>query len=160
MFGGKAINYDDIKTAVEKITRRKGKLISPADLQDGDLVYIGENTSPALIRIDGAGDTERVSTYSNIWAYFVGYPVIGSSARRSDIASDIVLRRVATQADYPVPEYPHSTITTVTPQPDGSMLCQNMVHGMTGQTFVVSPAKLAEMKGRNDRVWVQQEVTK
>lgn len=154
MFGSKPTNYNAIKEAIEKLTRRKGTLITAADLQNGDLIRIGDNTSLTLVRVDGEGDNERVSTYENIWAYLIGRS-IGSSGKRAGIKPEITLRRVATQADYPVPDYPHEIMTSVEPLADGTFRCQNYVRGNIGQTFTVTAEMLAQMKATNDRKWVE-----
>lgn len=156
MFGSRPTNYEAIKAAIEKVTRRKGAPVTAAELQNGDLIRIGEETCLTMVLVEGEGDAERITTYGNIWLYFLGR-AIGSSGKRAGIKPEIALRRVATQADYPVPDYPHDLITSVEPLADGTFRCQNYVHGNVGQTFTVTAEKLAQMKTRNDRKWVDEE---
>jgi len=78
---------------------------------------------------------------------------VGSGGRLADMP-DKPVNIVASKADYPEPDRESAVKTIVHPRTDGSFCCQNLIYGLSGQHFRITAERLAELRAKNDREWI------
>jgi len=146
MYSIKVHNRDEITTALNRISKHKGKLISSKELQDGDL-FRHSHYGLDIFHLDDG----HFSVFS-AWADLFGDMCIGNGGN-IDQLNDVQVTLLAHKDDYPQPIKDSPITTIVHKRTDGSFCCQNLIYYHNGQHFRITADKLAELKAEGGRQW-------
>lgn len=138
MFGSPSIiNRREINAAYDKLSKRKGKVINAAEVNDGDIVRKTDERqivyTMLMARIEKNGDLTLCRAHDLLYsnAYF-------ATRIPSKEFHKVSYRRVATENEYPQPAREPEITTLVYFNDDGTVCCQNHIHGLAGQHFTLS----------------------
>ncbi len=147
MYSVKVRNQDAILAALKRIEKCKGKAIPACQLQDGDL-FRDDGRCLDIFKRDG----EHYSVFP-AWHDLLGQMSIGTGGNIASLGHKPVTV-VAHKPDYPEPDKESAVKTIVHPRADGTVCCQNLVYGLSGQHFHITQDKLVELKDHHDREWI------
>ena len=147
MYSLKVLNKDEVTQALKRIEKRKGKIITPRDLKDGD-IFRFNSYDLNIFRSDG-------NTYSIFpaWSELLGSMCLGIGGLVSGLDGHQVTL-LARKGDYPEPEKESPVKTIIYPRADGTVCCQNFVFYHLGQHFHITAERLAELKKQDNRTWL------
>jgi hypothetical protein len=138
-------NRKDISAAYDKLSKRKGKIVSGTDIMDGDIVRgLVERQivyTMLLARVEDNGDLTLCLAHDQL--YSNGYFASRIPVKK---LSEVSYRRIATKDEYPQAQREPEITTLVYFNPDDTVCCQNYIHGLEGQHFTMTVAEYAVRK--------------
>ena len=137
------------------MSKRKGKVVSGAELKDGDIVRGVEERqivyTMLMVRVEENGDLTLCRAHDQLYSrgYF-------ASRIPADKLKGLSYRRVATRDEYPGEQREPEITTLVYFNPDNTVCCQNYIHGLTGQHFTLSREEYAVKKEAEGRAGINR----
>ena len=150
MYSVKVRNHDAVSQALSKISKRKGKTIPACQLQDGDL-WRDREYELSIIHVN----PDQTYSVFSAWSELLGGMCIGYGGTLDHLKEKSqTVTLLAHKPDYPQPDKESEVKTIVYPRPDGTVCCQNMVFYHSGQHFHITAERLADLKAKHDRDWL------